>query len=316
MAPKRPTGFFARLKEFLDWDAPDDPGARLMYYVENGRVDKVKASLGSIHLRSSVMSGDPSPLQVAAARGDPRMVELLLAYAGTERGARTLALRKGPLWRTPENSEDFALEDCPKNALALARLSGDRETYAILLKDAEQAELDWALYAATLKKDLPWMTELAERGASPNAPDVYRYDGWTPFLRAVGADFLAGFELLLEKGGDLRLGRCPPDYGHDNDVSRYSTPLYLSCVNGNARIAEKLLAAGADPDRGITESDDARIRTPLMAAFDRDDADLGRLLVERGADPALLAGKWHDGRSVREEQISHPRPGWDFLAAA
>jgi ankyrin repeat protein len=314
MTSRPPPGLLDLLKDLFDWDVPDDPGARLMYYVENGRVDKVKASLGYIHLRSSVLSGDPSPLQVAAARGDARMVELLLAYAGTDRAARTLAMRKGSLWRTPETVDAFALEDCPKNALALARLSGDRETYRILLKDAEQIELDWALYAAILKKDLPWARELVDRGASPNAPDVYRYDGWTPFLRAADLCFAEAVELLLEKGGDVRQGYNPPDYGHDNDVPDDYSPLYLACLKGSARIAEKLLAAGADPDRGLTRSSDQLIRTPLMAAFDRDDADLGRLLVERGADPALPAGKWNEGRSVREEQILHPRPGWNFLA--
>jgi ankyrin repeat protein len=316
MATRPPSGFFEFLKKCFDWDAPDDPAARFLYYVETGRVAKARSCLGSPHRRSFLLQGDPTPLQIAAARGDARMVELLLSFAGNERAATTMNLRRGSLWRAPETADLFALTDCPKNALALARLSGDDETYRILLKDAEQVELDWALLAAALKMDLPWMRELVERGASPNAPDAYRFDGWTPFLRAVKQDFLDGVELLLSKGADLRKGFNPPDYGHDNDVPDYYSPLYLACENESLRVAEKLLDAGADPDRGLTRSSDQLVRTPLMCAYDRGFPELGRLLVSRGADPALLADKWREGRSVREEHRRDPDPRWNFLASS
>ena len=315
MSAAKTSGFLARFKDWLDWDAPDDPAARFLYYVESGKVEKAKSCLGFTYRRSYLHQSDPSPLQIAAARGDARMIEMLLTFEGNNREATTMSMRRGSLWRTPDTAELFALTDCPKNALALARLSDDAESYRLLLKDAGRTELDWALLAATLKMDLTWMRELLERGASPNAPDVYRWDGWTPFLRAVKQDFFDGVVLLLGKDADLLKGYNPPDYGHDNDVPEYFSPLYLACENESPRVAEKLLDAGADPNLGLTRSADERVRTPLTSAYDHGLPELGRLLVARGADPALLAGKWCDGRSVREEYLLHPKPGWDFLCA-
>jgi ankyrin repeat protein len=62
--------------------------------------------------------------------------------------------------------------------------------------------------------------------------------------------------------------------------SRYHvTPLYLACNNGNAAIADRLIAAGADPNEVSLDG-----QTALMTAAASGNPEVVRLLLKRGAD--------------------------------
>jgi len=115
-------------------------------------------------------------------------------------------------------------------------LRGDSNEVAELLiglpkvdVNARNAAGESALMIAALKKNLPAMKKLIERGAAINQP------GWTPLHYAATGGSLEAIELLLAKGADI------------NALSpNGSTPLMLAAGYGGEDSAELLRKRGAD----------------------------------------------------------------------
>ena len=80
--------------------------------------------------------------------------------------------------------------------------------------------------------------------------DASRGDGSTALSWAAYEDDDIAIDLLIRAGADVNVAT---DF-------HAVTPLVLACTNGNSRIVDKLLAAGADPNMAKRGGE-----TPLMA---------------------------------------------------
>jgi ankyrin repeat protein len=105
---------------------------------------------------------------------------------------------------------------------------------------------------------------LQQHPEAANLPDA---DGTSPLHWAVHRNDLEMADLLLRGGASVRT------------ANRYGVqPLVLAAANGNAAIAERLLAAGADPATSLNGE------TVLMTAARSGSVDTAALLVDRGAE--------------------------------
>lgn len=178
--------------------------------------------------------------------------------------------------RTGPGRESLVLHACYLGASELAPpLAGDRPFDAC--------------EAAAMGSQGALETALAR---DPDAHAMYSGDGWTPLHLAgfFGRDECA--ETLLDAGASLAV------------MSRNSTantPLHAALAGAtNARLVERLLDAGADPNaRGETGI------TPLHLAASRGDAALCSLLMARGADTGATMD---DGTTPADmaEKRGHP----------
>jgi ankyrin repeat protein len=142
---------------------------------------------------------------------------------------------------------------------------GRQELLEVLL--GLEPELD--VFEAVAVGDEPCVRELVD--SDPALVNAWAPDGFTPLQLASFFGHPAIVRSLLERGADVHA------------VSRNEMsvqPLHAACAGPSAlEIARMLLDAGADPN--ARQQDDF---TPLMAAQQRNDAELEALLGERGAD--------------------------------
>ena len=83
------------------------------------------------------------------------------------------------------------------------------------------------------------------------------------------------------RGDDVDLVQALLRAGATNVANRYGvTPLELAAVNGNPRVIEALLQAGADAKAATPEGE-----TMLMTASRTGNVEAMRVLLARGADP-------------------------------
>ncbi len=98
-----------------------------------------------------------------------------------------------------------------------------------------------------------------------------------------GNDALCGSVLAGVSGPDMitaliELGLCP-----DGEEGTDPFPLTLAIQNNRPEIARALLGHGANPNLS-----GSALRTPLFAAFERDDVGIAKTLIEAGASPFAL----------------------------
>ena len=134
-----------------------------------------------------------------------------------------------------------ASNDNGGTALMYAAMGNDRAvTDALIRFGADvnaRARLGWtALLVAAVKGHAGPARALLDNGAAINATDAYR---WTPLMRAVRGEHVAVVEVLLSAEGiDV------------NAVQESgASALHLAALVGNVRLADLLLAHGADPER-------------------------------------------------------------------
>ena len=198
---------------------------------------------------------------MASTTADAALTALLDAIRARDEAEITRMLDADPSLRTrtAPGGESLVLHACYLGASELApALAGDRPFDAC---EAAAMGSRGALETA-LTRDV-------------EADAMFSGDGWTPLHLAgfFGRDECA--ETLLDSGASLTA------------VSRNSTantPLHAALAGAtNARLVERLLDAGADPNaRGETGI------TPLHLAASRGDAALCSLLMARGADRGAM----------------------------
>lgn len=147
------------------------------------------------------------------------------------------------------------------------------------------SELDRAIQA----NDLAEVKRLVEAGA--DLEDMADYDS-TPLANAARLGRQEIVQYLLEAGADPTLGGC-------------SSVLGNACGHGHWEICSILLDAGADPNDRDSEG-----ATNLELAVWIGRADILKLLIERGADPApleeyLLAAMMKNSNGSHDEVISY-----------
>ncbi len=120
------------------------------------------------------------------------------------------------------------------------------------------------LIEAVKQADLVAVRALLDQGAAVDVPEV---DGTTALHWAVHRDDIEVAELLIRAGAAVTA------------TNRYHVaPISLACINGNATMLEKLLEAGADPNRSLPEGE-----TALMTAARTGRVSAVTLLIEHGA---------------------------------
>jgi ankyrin repeat protein len=254
-------------------------------------------------------------IQLAVSKGHTEAVRLLLAH-----GARPAVRNKvqhTPLSTAcvsgyPEIAYLLVQAGAPVGIVEAAYL-GDVGLLKRLLAEGEHIETQNAagatpLMAASACGHVECVRYLLEQGADPNAENG---NGQRPLTWAVARGRVRIIHLLIDAGADV------------NAVSRKfdSTPLYSAVTYGSVACVEALLARGADPTiaghggrtplhqcaynlsarqtndgamnriatllldagAGIEAKDNLNF-TPLIAAAGQGNADMVRLLLERGAD--------------------------------
>jgi ankyrin repeat protein len=228
-----------------------------------------------------------TPLHEAAAKGNKRAVELLLA-----KGANPNALAHGghsPFdWAVARGRKDVAellqahgakanvKRSDGQNNLFWALKGGNLALMELLLEkgadpNVRDAKGDTPLHEAARRGNIPAAQVLLRRGADPN---LHGYLGWTPLHVAAAADKSSPelVRLLLASGADV--GSRTPEGG---------TPLHYAARKGHREVGELLLDAKADVNA------QAKNGPPLRSAVQGWQVDMVRLLLARGADPRWQA---------------------------
>jgi ankyrin repeat protein len=237
------------------------------------RLDAVKALLDGGESPNDTDIFRVTPLMVAAARGLPEMVDLLL-----KNGAKVDATSRYGGY----SAEHFAARFGRLGTLDRLITGG---------ADVNQAA-DWGktpLFLAAEAGHIELVKLLLDHGAKVDAPLV---TGETPLLAASNNGDAALVKLLLEHKADA------------NGVGAGGTCLTYACYSASPACVKLLLAYGANPTRRGSKG-----TLPLMAAAwigSRDAAECIRLLLRAGADPTVKtepSEAFPNGRTALEMAI-------------
>jgi ankyrin repeat protein len=145
-----------------------------------------------------------------------------------------------------------------------------------------------ALMRAVKRAELPVVEMLVNAGANVNA--VEKSHNQTPLMWAAAAPNNAGamVKVLLSKGADVKPRALYSDWPSQitsEPRAQYRpvgglTALLYAARDGCYDCVEELIAAGADVNVPTPEG-----VTPLMLALDNEHNDVGKLLLNRGANP-------------------------------
>lgn len=111
-------------------------------------------------------------------------------------------------------------------------------------------------------------------------------EGWTPLMHAVMLGDLSKITLLLDRGADINSVMEIPD--GEGDCLR-DTPLHVAVYYRHEPVVRELIRRGADPNVKNRWS-----QTPLYYAIDQGELRLAELLVEAGADGFKLTNHGDD----------------------
>jgi ankyrin repeat protein len=118
------------------------------------------------------------------------------------------------------------------------------------------------MHIAVNRRDIVWLTYLANEGANPNIADNR---GVTPLMRASQIGFFEGVQTLVTAGARV-----------DTPNATGETPLISAVLRRDTQMMRILLGAGANPDRadnsGRTARDYARLHgasSTTLAEIDR-----------------------------------------------
>ena len=165
-----------------------------------------------------------------------------------------------------------AVAGAQTSPIAVAAMSGDRETVRALLKkgaDVNEAQGDGttALHWAAMKGDAELARMLIYAGANLRA--TTRLGSYTPLYLAAKGGHAEIVAALLAAGADANAA-----------TSSGATPLMIAAAAGDTRTMTSLVENGAD----INAKDSAKGETALMFAAGFNRAEAVKLLLARGAD--------------------------------
>ena len=237
-----------------------------------------------------------TPLMQAAAVGSPGAMTLLLdngakvnatnatgatalMWAATEIDKVRLLLARGADVNIASQRGRTALQSAARSdkSAAIVRL--------LLAAGADPKAVDGAkanaLHAATRGNDTETIRLIVEAGADVNAVD---FAGFTPLIHASANRNLEAIRLLLAKGADAKVRSGDGSFQKvkaGTIALGMWTPLTAAVSLASPELVKTLLDAGV----GINVPD-VRGMTPLMLAVatDRQNIDVIRLLIARGAD--------------------------------
>ena len=279
----------ALLDQGVAVDTPQGDGATALHWAAHWNapraVDRLIAAGADVDAANELGA---TPLWVACASRNTEVVERLLA-AGADANGGLLA-------------GETALMRCAATgdpAAARALIEHGAEVDATEPENGQTA-LMWA--AAHRQPDVAAV--LLEHGAAVDARTItrrqFRGTGFRSTTSPAGAEHFdaGGFTPLLfaARHGDVDTARLLLNAGADVDETGAdgNGALALAVMSGHPRLAEFLLARGADPNA------DGAGYSALHAAVLRPDRPLVRMLLARGADP--------DARLAR----GTPVPRWTY----
>ncbi len=186
------------------------------------------------------------------------------------------------------------------SALSIAKRQFDPELVAILESAGARQERsytsldeDATLIKAARLGDIEKARSLLDKGAKPNVSDG---TGVTPLLAAAFDNRVEVVELLIEKGADINLlpaglrdwafaasAASLRDHDLMESASRGDSALLVATRRGHTKVAEVLLAAGADPRLNNNRGD-----APIFVAAANDRAKITEMLLNKGVDPNTL----------------------------
>lgn len=277
------------LERGADVDAPQGDGATALHWAAHwnalSTVDRLIAAGADVDAANALGA---TPLWVACASRNTAVVERLLA-AGADPDAALLA-GETVLLRCTATGDPAAVEALIEHGADVdAREPENRQTALMWAAAHRQPEVARVLLAHGAAVDARTITRRQFRGTgmrsttSPAGAAHFEAGGFTPLLFAARHGDVDSARLLLNAGADI------DDTGADGNSA-----LVLAAMSGHPRLAEFLLARGADPDRAGAGY------SALHAAVLRADRPLARMLLARGADP--------DARLTR----STPVPRWTY----
>src|SRR5215510_3049073 len=123
---------------------------------------------------------------------------------------------------------------------------------------------------AAMNKNKDVVRSLLQKKADVNAPQI---DGTTALHWAVRADDLETADLLIRAGANVSAAN-----------REAVTPMQLAAINGSARMLERLIKAGANPNVSLSKFGD----TALMLAARTGKTDAVKLLLDNGAQTNAL----------------------------
>lgn len=259
------------------------------------------AAMPLIALASSLEEGSAAPAGAGQSAKFTAEAAASFLTAAQERDAETLKAMLGGGF-DPNYTDEFG-----QSAIIFSILAGDAAGVDILLDaGANPNTLDRngnpILPVAAGEGYLEIVQSLIKKGADVNRPGNR---GYTALTDAAGKDHLDIVKALIDAGAD-------PDIAAEDGV----TPVWAASSDGLAQVAAYLLPLSKNVnvketlsgrtllitmiewkqaalvkallERGVdVNAPDARGWTPLMWAAKSDDAEITRMLLKKGADPAI-----------------------------
>lgn len=273
----------------VDADTPQGDGATALHWAAHWNdlrtVDRLIEAGANVNAANALGA---TPLWVACASRNTEVVERLLA-AGADAN-RGLLVGETVLMRCTATGDPAAVKSLLEHEAVVDATEPENGQTALMWAAAHrQPEVTRVLLAHGAAVDARTITRRQFRGTglrsttSPAGATYFDAGGFTPLLFAARHGDIDSARLLLNAGADV------DDTGADGNGA-----LALAAMSGHPRLAEFLLARGANPTaNGAGYS-------ALHAAVLRADRSLVRMLLAWGADP--------NARLTR----STPVPRWTY----
>jgi ankyrin repeat protein len=237
-----------------------------------------------------------TPMAVALQAQDYAMADLLMQHDAAK--IPTFAIDEASFYSYHEGDTvyiDYLINNMFPYAsfddyspLRNAASNGNTPVVKRLVSIASKEERSSALcYASTLRV----ASLLLEHGADVNS--IYSYFGeggcsglFVPICKAVESGDLAYVKFLVEKGANINsLDSYPEKYANTDDYLQCSviSPLTLAIQNDKPKIAEYLIAQGANVNFIMKRKWDKGHNSPLIAAVEKNNVAMTKLLLAKGA---------------------------------
>lgn len=286
--------FIAGLAAAVPAEGAAPGGAPLIEAVKAGDVEAARALAGdrAVDVNQTAPDG-AAALHWAAHRGDPELVDLLLAAGADVSAANRYGVR--PIALAAENGDAAILE---------ALLAAGADANAALPGG------ETALMTAVRTGDPTAVRVLLARGADVAARDATH--GQTPLMWAAARGHAEVVHVLAEAGAevDARTDSAPgPTRRYVFAIPPVTgfTPLIFAARGGHLDAVRALLDAGADVSAELSDG-----QSVLVVAAANANWDVADYLLDRGADPNLAGAGWnalHQTVRTRRMNVGFGAPG-------